>query len=52
MVVDDNVFLSYARKGTPGENAAKESFISHFKVENRVWRQRLLKSSKGLWKVE
>jgi len=35
MVIGDNVSLSYAKKDTPGENAAKESFIGHFKVENR-----------------
>ena len=35
MVINDKVALSYAQKGNPGENAAKESFIGHFKVENR-----------------
>jgi len=35
MAVNDNAVLLYAKKGTPGENAAKESFISHFKMENK-----------------
>lgn len=35
LVLKDKVALSFAAKGTPGENAAKESFIGHFKTENK-----------------
>lgn len=35
LVLKDKVILSFAAKGTPGENAAKESFIGHFKTENK-----------------
>jgi len=35
LALRDKVVLSFAAKGTPGENAAKESFIGHFKTENR-----------------
>jgi putative transposase len=35
LVVKDQVMLSYAAPGQPGENAAKESFIGHFKKENK-----------------
>jgi len=35
MVIKDGVRLSYSQKGTPGDNAAKESFIGHFKMENK-----------------
>lgn len=35
ITVKDKVVLSYSAKGTPGDNAAKESFIGHFKKENR-----------------
>ncbi len=34
LVLKDKVALSFAAKGAPGENAAKESFIGHFKTEN------------------
>lgn len=35
LTIKDQAMLSYAAKGTPGENAAKESFIGHFKKENK-----------------
>jgi putative transposase len=35
LVTNDKVILSFSAKGTPGDNAAKESFIGHFKKENR-----------------
>jgi len=35
MAVNDDAVLSYAKKGTPEENAAKGSFISHFKMGNK-----------------
>ena len=35
LVIKDKVVLSFSAKGTPGDNAAKESFIGHFKKENR-----------------
>ena len=35
LALRDKVALSFTAKGTPGENAAKESFIGHFKTENR-----------------
>lgn len=35
MVIEDNVRLSFSKKATPGDNAAKESFFGHFKMENK-----------------
>jgi len=35
LTIKDQVMLSYAAKGKPGENAAKESFIGHLKTENK-----------------
>lgn len=35
MTIKDKVFLSYSAKGTPGDNASKESFFGHFKKENK-----------------
>jgi putative transposase len=35
LVIKDQAMLSYAAKGKPGDNAAKESFIGHLKTENK-----------------